>query len=48
MKTGLRQDSPQATRIDLARRLCLTVWLSLESRALMRQEKTRLLAPRLT
>lgn len=39
MKTVLLQDSPQATRIDLARRLCLTVWLSLENRALMRQEK---------
>lgn len=37
-KTVPRQDSPQATRIDLARRLCLTHWLSLENRALMRQE----------
>lgn len=39
MKTGPRQDSPRTTRIDLARRLCLTVWLSLENRALMQQEK---------
>lgn len=48
MKTVPRQDSPQATRIDLARRLCLTLWLSLENRPLMWQEKTSLLALQLT
>lgn len=35
IKTGHRQDSPQASGIDLACRLCLTVWLSLENGVLM-------------
>lgn len=39
MKTGPRQDSLRASRIDLAWRLCLTVWLSLENRGLMRQRE---------
>lgn len=41
IKTGPRQDSPQAFRIHLASKLCFTAWLSLENSALMQQKKKR-------